>query len=173
MALSILQLQNFRSYKSHTFHFSEKTTVIVGPNTAGKTNLIESIYITSTGKSFKADKLMEVLSFEEQIGRIKAKVITDEETILEVVVTDGVSGMPQKRYLVNGVPKHRVDFEGRLPSVIFSPVDVDIIVDGPSLRRNFLDEVLEQVDRDYRLALASYVRALRQRNALLGTVLLK
>lgn len=158
-------LQNFRSYEKSEFSF-ENTTLIVGPNTSGKTNLIEAIFLLSTGKSFRTDKDIQMLKFAKDVGRAKGKIDDDE---LEVLITNGqVNGGSQyKKFLVNGVPKRRVDFAGHLLSVLFSPADLDIIIDSPGLRRNFLDEVLEQVDRSYRVALLSYSKALRQRNALL------
>ena len=163
--LKSIFLQNFRSYKKAEFSF-EKTTLIIGPNTSGKSNLIEAIYLLSTGKSFRTDKDVQMLAFKEEVGRVRG-ILEDEE--IEVVITNGqVNGGSQyKKFLVNGVSKRRVDFAGHLLTVLFSPQDLEIIVDSPSLRRNFLDEILEQVDRDYRVALIAYTKALRQRNALL------
>jgi DNA replication and repair protein RecF len=163
--LKSISLQNFRSYKKSEFSL-EETTLIIGPNTSGKSNLIEAIYLLSTGKSFRTDKDVQMLSFREEVGRVKG-VLKDAE--IEVVITNGqVNGGSQyKKFLVNGVSKRRVDFAGQLQVVLFSPQDLEIIVDSPSLRRNFLDDILEQVDRNYRLAVISYSKALRQRNALL------
>lgn len=172
MTLKKIFLQNFRSYHKHEFDF-EETTLIVGPNTSGKTNLIESVFLLSSGKSFRTDKDVQMLKFGEDFGRVKGWVAPEinagETEELEVIVTNGlINGKSQyKKFLVNGVSKRRVDFAGKLLSVIFSPQDLDIIIDSPGLRRNFLDEVLEQVDRGYRQALISYVKAIRQRNALL------
>ena len=163
--LKSIYLQNFRSYKKQNFSF-ENTTLIVGPNTSGKTNLLEAVNLLSTGKSFRTDKDIQMLKFNEEFGRVRGEA---EDLELEVLITNGlVNGKSQfKKFLVNKIPKRRVDFIGNLLSVIFSPQDLDIIIDSPSLRRNFLDEVLEQVDRDYRIASIAYVKSLRQRNALL------
>jgi DNA replication and repair protein RecF len=164
--LKSISLQNFRSYKKTEFSF-ENSTLIIGPNTSGKSNLIEAIYLLSTGKSFRTDKDTQMLAFGEEVGRVKGKTEEDE---LEIVLTNGMvgdSGSQYKKFLVNGVAKRRVDFAGHFLSVLFSPQDLEIIVDSPSLRRNFLDEILEQVDRNYRVALIAYIKALRQRNALL------
>jgi len=163
--LKSISLQNFRSYSKKEFLFAE-TTLIVGPNTSGKSNLVEAIYLLSTGKSFRTDKDTQMLKFSEEVGRVKGKVNDGE---LEVLITNGeVNGGSQyKKFLVNGVSKRRVDFAGKLLTVLFSPQDLEIIIESPSLRRNFLDEVLEQTDRDYRVSSTSYVKALRQRNALL------
>lgn len=166
--LKSISLQNFRSYDKKDFSF-EDATLIVGPNTSGKTNLIEAVNLLSTGKSFRTDKDSQMLKYSEEVGRVKGKV---DEIELEVVLTNGeVNGKSQyKKFLVNGVAKRRVDFAGNFLSVLFSPQDLDIIIDSPGLRRNFLDEVLEQVDRDYRVASIGYIKALRQRNALLELV---
>lgn len=163
--LKSIVLQHFRSYEKKEFSF-ENITLIVGPNTSGKTNLIESLYLLSTGKSFRTEKDVQMLKFGQQVGRVKGLV---DDIELEVVITNGlVNGKSQyKKFLVNGVPKRRVDFEANFPAVLFSPQDLDIIIDSPSLRRNFLDEVLEQTDRNYRISLISFTKALRQRNALL------
>jgi len=163
--LKSISLQNFRSYDKKKFNF-EETTLIVGPNTSGKSNLVEAIYLLSTGKSFRTDKDTQMLKFTEEVGRVKGVVNADE---LEVLLTNGeVNGGSQyKKFLVNGVAKRRVDFAGKLLAVLFSPQDLEIIIESPALRRNFLDEVLEQVDRNYRIASIAYTKALRQRNALL------
>ncbi|RJQ38177.1 hypothetical protein C4559_02305 [Candidatus Microgenomates bacterium] len=193
MFLKILFLQNFRSYSKSEFNFNKKTTLIVGPNTSGKSNIIESIYLLSTGKSFRAGKDFEMIRFGEEMGRVKAQIQNSKFKIqncegeepfssfpgektsntledLEVVLTTGlVSGIatPLKKYLLNGVSKRRVNFASNLKTVLFSPQNLDIIIGSPSLRRNFLDEVLEQADQEYRLAIINYFKALRQRNALL------
>ncbi len=164
MLLKHLSLQNFRSYTKSAFDFNQGTTLIVGANTSGKTNLIEAIFLLSSGTSFRADKDIEMIQFHEEVARLIGEIegLTGA-TKLEVV-------LPReelKRYLVNGVSKRRVDFAGQLATVLFSPLDLDIIVDSPSLRREFLDSILIQVDRAYRLALITYGKGLRQRNALL------
>jgi DNA replication and repair protein RecF len=105
-----------------------------------------------------------------EMGKIKVKVLEND---LEVVVTVGeIAGVrtQYKKFLVNGVGKRRADFVGFFPSVLFSPEDLEIIAGSPGLRRNFLDNVLEQTDRDYRIASLGYSKALKQRNALLDLV---
>ncbi len=167
MYLTSLSLQNFRSYAKATFAFAPETTFVVGVNTAGKSNLIEAIFFMASGKSFRAEKDMQAIQFGKEIARVKGRL---EDTELEVMLTEGFVGgkpAPLKKYLVNGVPKRRVDFAGHLFAVLFAPSDLEIIIGSPGQRRRFLDAVLEQVDREYRLATTTYEKALRQRNALL------
>lgn len=166
MYLKSLSLQNFRSYNNAHLEFDPRT-LIVGPNTSGKTNIIEAIALLTNGKSFKTDKDIQMLHYGQNVGRVKGQV---EETTLEVVLTTGEveeKRTPTKKYLVNGVSKRRVDFAGNLMSVSFSPLDLQVVIGSPSMRRHFLDEVLEQIDFDYRIALAEYEKGIRQRNSLL------
>jgi DNA replication and repair protein RecF len=211
MILRSLTLQNFRNYPKQEFTFSNSLTVIVGPNAAGKSNLVEAISLLSTGKSFRTDKERQLVQFGKPIARIRAKVSEAKPPLtppyqgentkgapslirgrtqeaaslrgvdgwggfeeggddLEVTVMESAKFVLQKKYLVNAVSKRRVDFAGRLPAVFFTPLDLDIVSGQPGNRRRFLDDVLEQVDMDYRLALSTYTKALRQRNALLDQV---
>ena len=170
MLLSQLSLQNFRNYREQEFTFSENTTLIVGPNTAGKTNLIEAIFFLSTGKSFRVENDEQVIKFGESLVRISGKI---NSTKLEVVIASGdfvTRRAHQKKYLVNGVGKRRIDFMGNFFAVLFSPLDLDMVVGSPGLRRNFLNNILETTDKDYRLAFLEFTKGLRQRNALLERV---
>jgi DNA replication and repair protein RecF len=170
MILDQLTLQQFRSYVKTTFQFSPKTTLIIGVNTAGKTNILEAIYFLATGKSFRADSDREVIRWDAEIARIKA---VGNETKLEILLTQGVvagSKAPLKKYLVNGVARRMIDFVGNLRAVLFWPEHLELITDSPSIRRKYLDSVLIQVDREYRRNLMSYERGLRQRNRLLDLI---
>lgn len=162
MYLKSLSLQNFRSYRKSNFTFHEGTTVVLGPNTSGKTNMLEAISYLSTGDSFRTEKDTDIIRFGQDFARITGEI---EDKKLEFVITN-----IHKKYLVNGVSKRRADFAGNLTSVTFAPSDLDIIVGSPSLRRRVLDDVLLQTDRNYRLSFASYIKALRQRNALLEQI---
>lgn len=114
-----------------------------------------------------------MIAFEQEVGRVQGETEETQETKeLEIVLSTGVleGKLPSKRFLVNKVPKRRIDFAGNLPSVLFSPEDLDLLTGSPGARRRFLDEVLEQVDRDYLVATTQYSKAIRQRNALLERV---
>ncbi len=167
-----INLVNFRNFKKKSIDFSNELTVIVGPNASGKTNILESLFLLSSGKSFKAQIEEEVVNYSADIARVKGKT---EKEILESVVTRGFldpgNGNPEKiarkKLLVSGVPKRLIDFAGNFKVVLFGPWDLDLVTESPSLRRKFLDMVLSQVDREYRRAILSYEKGLRQRNRLL------
>lgn len=171
MNLISLSLQNFRSYKKFQIDF-ESQNVVIGPNTVGKTNILEAISLLSLGKSFRAEKEIDAIKFNEDLARVKGVVKKDSQKInLEMVISSGaLEGTERfsKKFIVNGVGKRRVDFSANLLTVIFSPDDLEIVSGSPGNRRNFLDNILEQTDYEYRLALTSFSKGLRQRNALLG-----
>ncbi len=170
MYLNNISLQNFRNYEKKEFKFGKDTTLIIGPNTAGKSNLIEAIFFFVTGKSFRVDNDEQLINFDKDIGRINGKT---QDKKLEVMITKGGIGghlRPFKKYLVNGVVKRKVDFVGNFFAVLFAPSDLEIIIGGPSKRRDFIDNILVQTDRDYRLALTFYEKGLRIRNALLHKI---
>ena len=208
MVLKQLSLQNFRNHAKASFDFPYGTTVVIGQNAVGKTNLLEAICVAAAGKSFKSEKENQLIQFGKSVCRVKAVIGSDADTDagpvgqhptptasltdvqsrrssggpmpatrsldmdeasedLEVVLSQSETGYLQRKYLVNGVSKRRVDFASHFQVVLFTPLDLDIVSGQPSARRNFLNEVLEQVDPEYRLAFSLYTKALRQRNALL------
>lgn len=176
MLVKKIQISNFRNFKNKSFSFSPKTTVIVGPNTSGKTNILESLFLLATGKSFKAKVEEEMISYPKEIARVKGD-FQNPSTKLEVVLTRGeitigedpkkLERTPRKRLLINGLGKRLIDFAGNFKVVLFGPQDLELVIESPSRRRNFLDVVLSQVDREYRRANLSYEKGLRQRNRLL------
>ena len=197
MLIYKIHLTKFRNFKKKNFEFSPKTTVIVGPNASGKTNILESLFLFASGKSFRARLEEEMISYNSSLARIVAVVGTmnkplgtkgiiknrdyskyDKPTKLEVVLTRGeieigenrFEKAPRKRLLVNGLGRRLVDFIGNFRIVLFGPWDLDLVTESPSLRRRFLDTVLSQVDRDYRRASLSYEKGLRQRNRLLWQI---
>jgi len=147
--------------------FSEGVTMIIGPNASGKTNLFESLILLSTGKSFKARLEEEMIGYDASITRITGIA---SNLKLETILTRGKNGWPGKKLTVNGVPKRLIDFAGNFKTVLFGPWDIDLVTGSPSLRRKFLDTVLSQVDREYRRAILSYEKGLRQRNRILWNI---
>lgn len=163
--LRSLELQNFRNYPKGSFEFGENTTLIVGPNAIGKTNILEAIYCLATGKSFRAETERELVGIGNSLARIEGKT---EDNELEIIWDNRERF--QKLYRVNGVGKRMVDFVGNLRVVLFCPQGIEIVADSPSTRRRYLDSVLSLVYRDYRVASHIYERALRQRNRLLWRI---
>ena len=181
MILRKLQLQNFRSYQRKIMNFSQGVTLVMGPNASGKTNVLEAINMLASGNSFRAKLGEEMIRYGQELGRVSGDFegalsgvdSGNEKVSLEIILTVGhLRGekAPKKKYLVNGVSRRKMDFVGNLHCVLFRPEDLQIIIDSPSVRRRYLDDLLEMVDREYRRASLSYQKGLRQRNRLLEQV---
>ncbi|MGB9706724.1 MAG: DNA replication/repair protein RecF [Microgenomates group bacterium] len=171
MVLKSLTLQNFRNYSQKEFSFSPGITLVVGPNACGKTNFLEAIYLLASGKSFRAEIEAEMIEYGKQMSNVKCQM--SNENVLEIILTRGeINGkkVAKKIYKINGVNKRMMDFVGNLRCVYFGPEDLEIVVGSPLQRRDYLDSVLEQVDREYRRASLSYKKGLRQRNKLLEQI---
>ena len=109
----------------------------------------------------------------QMINKIQNSNNKNDEIKLDLVITTGeVNGekAPTKKYLVNGVARRQIDFVGNIRVVLFSPGDLELVTDSPSLRRQYLNAVLVQTDREYRRNLLSYERGIRQRNKLLDLI---
>ena len=158
--LQTLELTNIRSYSSGLFEFSDGVNIVVGPNASGKTNLLEAIYMSAQGKSFKSDD-GDMIARDNEWGRIDA--VCDE---LQRVVK--LKGRPVKKsFVFDGIDKLRVSPALTIPVVLFEPFDMLLLGGEPERRRNYLDTLLSQTESGYANLLKDYRRALSQRNRLL------
>ena len=178
-----LQLANFRNYKQIELELSPGRLLFLGDNAQGKSNLLEAVHLLSAAKSSRARTDSEMIGWQADSGsqpfaRISAEVERSSDMLpLELVVVggggtpDGASAQrPGKRYRVKGIPRRAVDFVGQLRAVLFTADDLDLISGPPSLRRQFLDSALSQIDRAYYAALQRYSRVMQQRNASLRRI---
>lgn len=173
MRLERLTLENFRSYTKKIFNLGIHT-VIIAPNGAGKTNLLEAIYLLSSGKSERAGEIAEMIKFGSDIGSVAGIVEDSEERVeLSVVLTRGSymgKVTPKRRYLVDGVARAQSKFVGRLSAVMFRPEDMRLVEGSPPRRRHLLDDTLSMVYPDYDRALSVYEASLKRRNKLLDAI---
>ncbi|RJR23408.1 DNA replication and repair protein RecF [Candidatus Microgenomates bacterium] len=171
MILESITLKNFRNHKNAFFEFSLQTTLVAGENAAGKTNLLEAIYLVASGRSLRVKGVeSEMIGYGEEIANIKAKT---EKCNLEIILTKGElfgKRVSKKKYLVNQIARRTVDFLGNIRAVYFGPENLELITDSPSLRRKYLDAVLSQVDSEYARASLSYEKGLKTRNKILEKI---
>lgn len=176
MQIQKIRLTDFRNFKGKLLEFSDGITVILGPNASGKTNILEGLYLLSAGKSFKAKIEEEMINYAFDLARVKGRIKKEgERQDLEVVLTRGFleigksspEKVAKKKLMLNNLPKRLIDFAGNFKVVLFGPWDLELVTESPSHRRDFLNAVLSQVDREYRRSILSYERGLRQRNRLL------
>ncbi len=169
MFLKSLILTNFRNYSKINFQFKKPITVFIGDNAQGKTNFLEGIYYLASAKSFRAEKEDELIKQGENILRIEGEITNDEEVKLEVVILNE-AGVFKKKVRVNGIPKRVFDYSSQMAIVMFSPEDINLVTGSPSLRRSHIDQVVSQVDRDYKRTINSYEELITKKNKVLKRI---
>ncbi|HUG48199.1 MAG TPA: DNA replication/repair protein RecF [Candidatus Limnocylindria bacterium] len=172
MHVEQLQLTGFRSYAAVQASFPAGPQLIVGPNAAGKTNLLEAIALLGSGHSHRASSDSELIAWGADFARLEACVSEGPgrpADRLELVLAGPGSGA-RKRVKVNGVPRRTSALRGNLPVVLFAPEDMLLVIGSPGLRRAALDALVVQLQPMAAAGLSTYGRALTQRNNLLRAV---
>ena len=165
MILKSLSLLNYKNFDSKSFIFNDKINCIVGNNGIGKTNVLDAIYHLSFGKSYFNAVATQNIKHDEEFFVINGNYDKDNKT--EKV---GISLKRGQKKVIKRNGKAYEKFSehiGFLPSVIISPADRDLIIEGSNTRRKFIDSVISQSDKTYLNHLINYNKILAQRNALL------
>ncbi|MBS3873638.1 MAG: DNA replication/repair protein RecF [Firmicutes bacterium] len=163
-------LINFRNYAKETIVFSPGINLIIGSNGEGKTNLLESIFLLATTRSYRQshERDMVALSCDSFYVSGAATLTGDIKHTLELAYSQV---QKKKQVKVSGVPVTRLtDFMGILNVVFFSPEDLNLVKGPKGLRRRFLDILLSQIDKLYLYTLQQYTRVLKQRNECLKSI---
>lgn len=160
MYIKEIKLNNFRNYKQLDLNLNKNINIIYGNNAQGKTNILESIFLCSFGKSFRTTKEKEMIMFNENnliVEIFYQKKDRDGKIKIEI-------GEKKQIYL-NGVKiKKLSELLGNINIVIFTPDDINILKDGPANRRRFLDMMIGQLRPNYVYNLNMYIKTIEQRN---------
>lgn len=186
MHLTRLQVSNFRSWPELELNLGPGVTLISGANAAGKSNLVEAIYMLASLRSTRAQTEGELIRWdadEPQVMRVAATAVSDAESIeVEVALAARAGGnasaarqrsgapLTSKRIRVNGVNRRAADALGAIRAVQFTTLDLDLLTGTSSVRRRYLDVAVGQLRRSHASNLTRYQRALSQRNALLKRI---
>lgn len=160
-----VNLKNFRNYQTLDIGLGEGVNIFYGQNAQGKTNIIESIYMASTGKSHRTSKDSELIRWNAEDAKIKIDFQKEnDEKSVEIYLNKNI----KKQIKMNGVRLGKIgELIGNLNTVIFSPDHMKIIKEGPVERRRFMDIILSQVKPGYYYNLVQYLKVLEHRNNLL------
>lgn len=168
MRVESLRLRDFRSYAAAEVALGEGLTVVVGRNGAGKTNLLEALYVGCTGRSCRASADREMVRFGAEAARVEVRVRA-QGVAHELAV--GISPGEHKRTSVDGAPVERLsDSPARPLAGVFLPDRLELVKGAPSLRRAHLDGLVAALWPARAATRRAYGQALAQRNALLGRV---
>ncbi len=163
MKISKIEINNFRNIESMTLEPSRKTNIIYGMNAQGKTNLIEAVWMFSGLKSFRGAHDKELLKFGCDSAKLKLQYMgSGLENTAEINIAE------KRSFKINGVElKSPAEMTEESNIVVFSPDQLSIIKDGPSLRRGFINTAISSIYKTYGENLKKYNRILQQRNAVL------
>ena len=163
MKVKKLQIENFRNISNLTLDFDDEINVICGENAQGKTNIIEALWLFSGAKSFRNSKDDDYVKFGEK----KAKISVNFE-MLGVENSANILFNDKKIAFFNDKKQNNTSyFAGKYNAIIFSPLDLNLVTDGPDKRRRFLDIAIGQLYPNYIEILRNYSRAIMQRNKII------
>lgn len=160
MWIKKIRINNFRNYKEQEIDLEENINIFYGENAQGKTNIIEAIFLSSMGKSFRAKKDKEMINFnsENSLIEINFKKL-DREGKIKIELGN------KKNIYFNGIKiKKLSELLGNINIVIFTPDDINILKGGPQNRRRFLDIMISQLKPNYMYVENLYLKTLEQRN---------
>ena len=162
MKINNIEIQNFRNLEYLTTDFDD-VNIIYGENAQGKTNLLEAVYLFTGSKSFRGVKDSQLVQFSKDFSKLKAEFYSNKrEQNAEILIKN------KRSATLNGIKKSTPAMLGDdIKAVIFSPVHLSMVKDGPIERRKFIDNALCQLNSNYRNALKEYNRCLAQRNIVL------
>ena len=160
MWINNIKINNFRNYNNEEIELNKNINIFYGENAQGKTNIMEAIFLSSMGKSFRAKKDKEMI----KIGENKATVEIlfskkDREGKIKIDLSN------KKSIYLNGIKLKKLsELLGNINIVIFTPDDINILKGGPQNRRRFLDIMISQLKPNYMYNLNLYLKTLEQRN---------
>ena len=165
MFIKEIELKNYRNYDQLKIEMNEKVNLILGNNAEGKTNLLESIYLSSIGRSFRTNKDAELVKFGSEMAKVSVKAEKSCcDTSVEIIIKKDSKKSIKKDG--NNIRKSSELLENIL-IVIFSPEDLKLVKDEPDKRRKFIDRELSQILPSYYDSLSNYKKILLQRNTYL------
>ena len=166
MWINKIKINNFRNYKKQEIELEENINLFYGENAQGKTNIIEAIFLSSMGKSFRAKKDKEMINLNSERAEVEIEYQkSDRDGKIKIELVN------KKNIFLNGIKiKKLSELLGKIHIVIFTPDDIHILKGGPQNRRRFLDIMISQLKPNYMYHLNLYLKTLEQRNQYLRQI---
>ena len=160
MLIRSIKLNNYRNYTNATFNFNPYLNIIIGKNGTGKTNLLESIVVTSNTKSFRTKLDQDLIKKNTDYTRIEVNTETNRYRVV-------INKNNKSLYIDNNLIKKTSDFIGKINAILFKPSDLELFTQSPNERRKLLDIEISKVSRRYITAILKYSHLLKDKNKLL------
>ncbi len=163
MFIKNIKIENFRNIDLMEINPHKEINVIYGQNGQGKTNLLEAVWLFTGCKSFRNSKDTELVKFESDYSEISINFETELRENNATVFID-----KKRSAILNGISLNSPrELIGKYYSVVFSPIHLSLIKDGPVNRRKFIDTAISQIDNLYAKKLMYFNHLIQQKNALL------
>lgn len=161
MIIEKIKLKNYRNYDSLEIDLNKKLNIIIGKNAQGKTNILESIYVLSLTKSYLGVNDKNLIKLGNNYAILEANTILNSgPKKFKVLIKDN-----GKQVIINGNEVKKLsDYVSNLKVIIFSPENIRMIKEGPSVRRKFLNMEISQISIKYVKLLMNYNNIIRQKN---------
>ena len=165
MYIKNISLINYRNYENLQLSLSRNVNVFKGDNAQGKTNILESIYYCAFAKSHRTSRDKELIKWNSENAYISILV---GKSRLDKKIDINILRNGKKAIKVNSIKVGKIDeLFGSFNVVMFSPEDLKVIKESPSLRRRLLDMEISQINKTYYFNLVQYNKVLNERNTLL------
>ena len=166
MILKHLSLTQYKNISAKQFDFNQKINCFIGDNGVGKSTVLDAIYHLAFGKSYFNPTAVQNIEFGKEFFLLEGR-FEKEAGRLEKIVCSFKKGQKKIIKRNDKIYEKLTDHIGRIPTVMISPADRDLITEGSSARRKFMDGVIGQTDPLFLQDLLNYSKILSQRNALL------
>lgn len=165
MIVKKLIIKNYRNFKEAEAELNPSLNIFIGDNGQGKTNLMESIYLASIGRTFRLNSESELINFNESKSKLEIHLEKNNyNTKIEIILEKN----KKKQVFINGVKLDKTsEMIGILNNVIFTPDDMKIIKGSPNERRKFINIDISQIKPKYKYLLNKYKRVTTERNLIL------
>lgn len=164
MPVQKVTVNNVRSYKLFSVDIHPRTTLILGNNGTGKTTLLEAIYITHRGTSFRG-RDRDIIPHSLQRAEIKVEL--EDEHVRRLSLSYNSDDKIAKEFVIADTRSARISPQNRLPVVLFEPDELRLLTSSPARRRDFIDGIIARLSPTYATVLSRFQRTLLQRNELL------
>lgn len=161
-----IELIDFRVYGHATIELCEGVTAVIGKNAQGKTSLVEAVSYLSTLKSFRGVPNDALVREGADTAYVRSRITHDDGR--EILVEAEINRMGRNKVLVNKQRLARThDLLGVVRCTVFAPTDLQLVYEGPSVRRDMMDDALVALAPKNDVLRREVDRIIRQRNSLL------
>ena len=162
-SITTLHVKHIRSHREYSIDFSPEVTIITGANGSGKTSLLEAVYISLQGTSFRGSD-SDLLQKDSPWWKIDV-ILNDQQT--RTIKYEPEKTPSRKQFIIDSKTTARIPAKLKHPVVLFDPDDLRLLHGSPTRRRQFIDRFISQLNPLYGPSLRKYERAMKQRNNLL------